>query len=510
MEALVQTFSTGMSIVLQPINIMVMVIGILWGIIFGAIPGLTATMGVAIALPMTYGMKPETALTLLSSIYVGAISGGFISACLINIPGTPSSIATTFDGYKMSQKGESAQALALGLTSSFLGGIVAVFIMIIATYMLAQIALKFGPFEYTALGILAFAGCIGMLEGGVLKNTVGIVFGLLLATIGSDMLTGVPRLNFGIPDLVSGLDILPVLVGLFGISEVLLAIEKRTPNIVPPEAKKAGMGLKAVINAIKIIISQFTNYLRSLIIGFAIGVFPGVGGATSSVLAWGVAKSSSKHPEKFGTGIPDGIIASETANNATIAGALVALLALGIPGDSVTAMMIGGFMIHGLFPGPLLFKDNPHYVYTIFAAQILGNILMFIAAVLLMRFFIHTLSIRSSYLYPAIVIAMVIGAYGLYNRVFDIWVILVLGIIGYFLRKLNFPLVPVITAFILGPIIEKNLRQALALSQGSLVPLFTRPISLTLVVLALILFIFGIYINAKSLSMIQSTSQGEK
>lgn len=496
MEALIQTFSTGMSVVLQPLNILILLIGVVWGLIFGAIPGLTATMGVALALPLTYGMNPFSALILLQAIYVGAISGGFISAGLLNIPGTPSSIATTFDAYPMVQKGKAPLAMALGLMSSFLGGLIAVFLMIIATYGLAQIALKFGPFEYFALGILAFAGCIGMLEGGILKNSLSVVLGLLIATVGTDMLTGVKRMTFGIRDLIAGIDILPLLVGLFGLSEIFIAIERKVQHVVPPESKKMRMGFKIIHEALNIIFRQPINFIRSLIVGFAIGVFPAVGGATSSVLAYGLAKSYSKHPEKFGTGLPDGIIASETANNATIAGALVPLLSLGIPGDAVTAMMIGGFMIHGMIPGPMLFRENPQGVYTVFAAHVIGNIIMVLLGIFLMRFFISTLSVKSYYLLPIITVAMIVGAYGLYNRIFDIWITLFFGFVGYLLRKINFPLVPLITAFVLGPIIEKNLRQALALSQGSLLPLFTRPISLSLFIGGVFLFAFGLYINS--------------
>ena len=504
MEALVGTFQVGMSILFQPLNFVIMVLGILWGIIFGAIPGLTATMGVALAIPITYSLRPETALILLSSIFVGAISGGFVSAGLINMPGTPSSIATTFDAYPMSKRGETARAFALSLASSFLGGIVAVFLMIIATYGLVQIALKFGPFEYFALGLLAFAGCMGMMEGGLIKNAVGIIIGLLLASIGADMLTGVGRLTFGIPDLIAGIDILPLLVGMFGISEVLVAIEQRTQNVVPLEARKTKMGIKVFMDAVKtILFEQPINFIRSMLIGFIIGVFPAVGGATSCVVSYGFAKSSSKHPEKFGTGIPDGIIASEVANNATVPGALVPLLSLGIPGDATTAMMIGGFMIHGLFPGPLLFRDTPELVYTIFAAQFVGTIVMVIMGILLMGFFIKVLSIKSYYLFPIITICMVIGAYGLYSRVLDIWLMLVSGVMGYLFRKINLPIVPIITAFVLGPIIERGLRQGLAYSGGSMMPLFTRPICVILLIGAVFLFLLGMYVNTRVAAKLQ-------
>jgi putative tricarboxylic transport membrane protein len=504
MDALVGTFSTGMAMLFQPLNFVTMIVGVLWGIVFGAVPGLTATMGVALAIPITYALRPETALILLSSIFVGAISGGFISAGLINMPGTPSSIASTFDAYPMSKRGETAKALAISLMSSFYGGIIAVFLMIIATYSLVQIALKFGPFEYFALGILAFAGCIGMMEGGIVKNAIGFIIGILLATIGADTLTGTGRLTFRIPDLIAGIDILPLLVGMFGVSEVLVAIEEKTQNVVPLEARNTKMGFKVIFDASKTILwDQPINFLRSLAIGFILGVFPAVGGATSCVVSYGFAKSFSKHPEKFGTGIPDGIIASEAANNATVPGTLVPLLALGIPGDATTAMMIGGFMIHGLFPGPLLFRDNPEYVYTIFASQFFGIIVMVLLGILLMRFFIHVLSIKSYYLFPLIMICMVIGSYGLYNRMLDVWLMLISGVMGYVFKKINIPLVPIITAFVLGPIIEKGLRQGVAYSGGSLMPLFTRPICQVLLVSAVFLFILGMYVNVKVMSKIK-------
>ena len=506
MAAFLQVFTFGMHTVLQPLNLIVIAIGTLWGMIFGAIPGLTATMGVAIALPFTYKMDTASSLALLSSIYIGAISGGFISAGMLNMPGTPSSIATTFDAYPMVKQGKASLAMSLSLASSFLGGILAVFIAIVATYGLAQVALKFGPFEYFSVGLLAFAGCVGMFGKKLFKSIISLVLGLVLAMIGSDVLTGVNRLTFGIPNLAAGIDILPLLMGLFGMSEILFALDNKESNVVPPDARKAVMGWKSFFSATKLILSRshIFNFIRSFIIGFAIGVFPGVGGATSNVVAYGVAKSTSKHPEKFGTGNPDGIIASETANNATIAGALVPLLSLGIPGDSVTAVMIGGFIIHGLFPGPLLFRENPQPVYIVFASQIISNLVMVLLGVFLMKFLIRTLSIKSHILLPVITAAMIIGSFALYNRVFDIGMTLVFGFVGYIFKKIDFPTVPLITSFILGPIVEKNLRQGLASSGGSLLPLFTRPLSLGLLIGAVILFAIGMYVSFFAAKRVES------
>lgn len=508
MDALVQVMTSGMQTVLQPYNLAIIVLGTFWGLIFGAVPGLTATMGVAIALPFTYQLDTAPALCLLSSIYIGAISGGFISAGLLNMPGTPSSIATAFDANPMVKQGKASLAMSISLASSLAGGLLAVFAAIVATYALAQVALKFGPFEYFAVGILAFAGCVGMFGDQLLKSITSLILGLLLAMIGSDVLTGVKRLTFGIPDLTAGIDILPLLMGLFGLGEIFYALEQRSANVVPESARKAIMGFKGFWEGFKIVVSrsQIVNFFRSFFIGFAIGVFPGVGGATSSVVAYGMAKSTSKYPEKFGKGIPDGIVASETANNATIAGALVPLLSLGIPGDSVTAVMIGGFIIHGLFPGPLMFRENPEPIYVVFASQIVANIAMVLLGILLMRLLIRTLSIRAHVLLPIITAAMIVGSFALNSRVFDIAVTLIFGFVGYVFKKTNFPTVPLITAFILGPIIEKSLRQGLASSEGSLLPLFTRPMSLGLLIGALLLFLVGIYVSMYAMKRYEAGS----
>ncbi|MCX7846303.1 MAG: tripartite tricarboxylate transporter permease [Dictyoglomaceae bacterium] len=499
MESLIKTFTIGTPFLFQPLSFLLLLVGVIWGMIFGAIPGLTAAMGISLAIPFTFFLNPKDALILTTGIYVGGVTGGLISAILINMPGTPSSVATTFDGYPMSKKGKSGQALGIGLISSFIGGLASVFVMIILSPILARWALRFGPFEYFSLILMAFIGVMGLLGGNIWKNFVALSLGMVFSCIGADTINGLPRFTFGISELQSGIDILPFLVGLFCISEIFKNIGSRTEVIVPQEAKR--IKFRELLPSVRIFVENIYNLIRSWIIGLIIGILPGIGGATSNILAYGVAKSRSKHPEKFGTGIPDGIIASETSNNASIGGAMIPLLSLGIPGDAVTAILIGVFMLHGINPGPLLFRYNQDLVFTVFSAQFWGNIIMLLLGLILMRFFIYSLSFKNKYLLPFITVACVIGAFALNNRIFDIWLMFLFGIIGFFLQKFNFSLVPTVVGFVLTPIMEKNLRMGLTSSRGSFLPIFTRPISLTLLVIALILLVLGIVMSIREKRM---------
>lgn len=489
MEVLTQTVTVGFTQIFQPWNLLLLFIGVLWGMIFGAIPGLTATMGVALAIPFTFSMKPISGLVLLTGIYIGGVSGGFISATLLNMPGTPSSITTCFDAHPMSKQGKSGLALALGLFSSFFGGILGVVFLISLASLIARAALKFGPFEYFSLAVMAFVAVSSMLGGNILKNLIGVALGLLLGCIGADPITSIPRLTFRFHELQNGIALLPLLVGLFCVSEIIADIESEIERIVPSESR--AMKFSEVIEAAKIFFKQLGNVLRSFAVGFIIGVFPGIGGATANIISYGLARSNSKHPEKFGTGIPDGIIASEVSNNASVGGAMVPLLALGIPGDAVTAILLGGFLIHGINPGPLMFRYNPDLVFGVYAAQFWGNIVMLFLGTVLMKFYIYSLSFPNQYLLPLITVCAAVGAFGLNNRVFDIWVMLIFGIVGYVLKKLDFPVLPIIIAFVLGPIAESNLRQGLTASAGRFSPIFTRPLSLMLLIFAVFLFVLG-------------------
>lgn len=492
-NVLIKVFTDGLTNTFQPLTFLLLLLGVLGGMVFGAIPGLTAAMGVALAIPFTFGMSAINGLTLLTGIYIGGVSGGFISATLLNMPGTPSSVATCFDAYPMSCQGKSGQALGLGLISSFIGGISAVFVLITLAPLIARQALKFGPFEYFSLGILAFVAVSSMLGGNIWKNLISLAIGIILGTVGIDTINGLPRLTFGHYQLDGGISLLPFLVGLLCVSQIIEDIESKIDVIVPQEARN--VTFKKLLPPLRIFIDNIKNYIRSFLVGLVIGIFPGIGGATSNIISYGMAKSSSRHPDRFGKGAPEGVIASETANNASIGGAMIPLIALGIPGDAVTAILIGGFMIHGINPGPLLFRHNPDLVYSIFSAQVWGNILMFVVGLSLIKFFIFTLSFPKKHLLPLVTVFCAIGAFAMSNRLFDVWILVFSGIFGYLWRKLDFSLVAIIIAFILEPIVEQNLRQGLTASMGSFLPIITSPISLGLLIAAVFIFILSQYLS---------------
>jgi putative tricarboxylic transport membrane protein len=481
-------FIVGFSQVLELEPLILIVLGVAVGIVFGAIPGLTATMAVALCLPLTFGMLPVHGMALLIGLYIGGVSGGLISAILINIPGTPSSIATTFDGHPMAAKGEAGKALGAGIFFSFLGGLFSFVVLFFIAPPLADIALRFGPQEYFSIAIFSLTLIASLSTGSTLKGLMSGIVGVLLSCVGTAPIDAYPRFTFGFYQLDGGFNLLPALVGLFAISEILKTaesdVEIRIQDIQNYKIQGFGFSRKEFVE-------QLGNFIRSSLIGTGIGILPGIGGGTSNILSYIAAKKMSKHPEKFGTGIIDGMVASETANNASIGGALVPLLAMGIPGDTVTAMLLGGLMIHGLSPGPLLFTTSGDIVYGIFAALIIANIVMVILEYFGMRFFVRLLRIPKHIMLPVIIVFCVVGAYGLNNRVFDAWSVMFFGVLGYALEKGGFPLSPVILGFILGPIAETNLRRGLMLTQGDFLPFLTKPISGTFLLIALLSVIYS-------------------
>ena len=475
-----------LALVLSAKVILLMVLGVVFGIIFGAIPGLTATMGVALGLPLTFGMTPIEGLSLLSAIYIGGVSGGLISAILLKIPGTPSSIATTFDGSPMAARGEAGRALGIGITYSFIGTVFSLIVLVFIAPPIADIALKFGPFEYFAVSLFALTIISSLSEGSMLKALISGVLGIGVTTIGAAPIDGFPRFTFGISALDAGFDILSVLIGMYAVAEVLDMAGDRSPaEKVNMDFKVKGLGF-----TFKEFCDQTVNMIRSALIGIGVGILPGLGGATSNLIAYAAAKNSSKHPEKFGTGIMDGIVASETSNNASVGGALIPLLTLGIPGDAVTALMLGGFMIHGLTPGPLLFTNNGSLVYGIFIALFVSTILMFVLEFFGIRVFTYVLKIPKHVLYPVVIVLSVIGAFGLNNRISDVYALLIFGFLGYGMNKFKYPLAPFVLGFILGPIIETNLRRGLSFANGDFMTIFTRPISCVFIVLTIGTIVF--------------------
>lgn len=478
---------------MKPLSLFLLFIGVWGGMIFGAIPGLTAVMAITIALPFTFFLPPVESITLLVGIYIGSISGGFISATLINMPGTPSSVATTFDAYPMAQKGKAGEALRLALFSSVAGGLAGTGVLIGVAPFIAWQALKLGPFEYFSLGVFTYLCVCGLLGGNFWKNMIGICIGLFLACIGADNVTSVSRLTFGFTQLEGGIALLPFMIGLFVMPQLIDDISRKAAVIVPLEANN--IRIKELFPRLGVLLKYKFAYIVSYLIGLFTGILPGIGGTTANVISYQVIKSSSKHPEKFGTGIDEGIIASETANNASVGGAFVPFLTLGIPGDAITAILLGALMIQGIQPGPLLFQNNPDLVYAVFATNILGNIVMLIIGIFMIKFFIRILSFPKKYLLPLITVFCLLGAFSGNNRLFDVFVMLLLGLFGFFWKKLGFPLLPILIAYILEPIVEKGLREGVSMSGGSFLPLITRPISLTFLILSGLAVIAGIFLH---------------
>jgi putative tricarboxylic transport membrane protein len=480
-----ELFLSGVITMFTPFNLLIMVVGVVVGLIFGAIPGLTGTMAIALCLPMTFGMDPVGAFGLLLSLYIGGISGGLVSAILINIPGTPSSVATTFDGSPMAKKGEAGKALGVATFYSLLGNLIGVAVMIFMTPPLADIALKFGVYEYFSISILSLCLVAGLAGRSMSKGLVSCAIGMILACVGAAPIDGFARYTFGISGMESGFSLVPALVGLFALKEVLAAARPGGDDF---ELIKNNTRIKGLGFSLKEFIENIPNMIRSALIGVWIGILPGIGSATSNIMAYGVAQKTSKHPEKFGTGIMDGVVASETSNNACIGGNMVPLLALGIPGDAVTGILLGTFTIHGLQPGPLFFSSNYGLVYTIFAAMVLASIITFFVEFFGMRAFIKVLKFPKYFLLPVVMVLCMVGSFGVNNNMFDAWVLLIFGLIGFGLSHFGYPLAPVIMGFIMGPITELYLRRGLQLSRGSFLPFFTRPISGAFLVIT-ILFI---------------------
>lgn len=465
---------TGILSVFTVKTILLILGGTVAGIIMGSIPGMTVTMGVALFLPITFGMSPVEGLSLLLGLYIGGTSGGLMSAILLNIPGTPASLATTFDGYPMAAQGQAGKALGIGIVYSFIGGMFSLLVLFFVSPLLAQVALQFGPYEYFSIAVFSLTLVAGLSGNSLILGLVAALFGLTISFIGMAPITAFPRFTFGFSAMDEGISLLPALIGLFAVAQVLEEAESRKGQLDynVPNYQIKGFGF-----SIKEFFSQITNCLRSSAIGTGIGILPGLGGAVCNIMAYGAARKSSKYPEKFGTGIMDGIVASESSNNASTGGALVPLMTLGIPGDNTTAILLAGFMIHGITPGPLLFETDGVLVYGIFTALVISNIFMLATMFWGMRFFVRVLSVPNHILLPVIISMCVIGSYGLNNRLFDVGTMLAFGVIGYLMKKLSLPNTPLLLGFILGPIVEVNLRRGLMKSRGDLTPFITEPIS---------------------------------
>jgi hypothetical protein len=458
--------------VASPISLAFMVAGVAIGIIFGSIPGLSASMAVALMLPLTFSMGPTLGMNMLVAVYIGGISGGCISAILLNMPGTASSIATTFDGHPMAMKGEAMKALGIAIFFSFLGSEFSFIILSFFAPKLADIALKFTPAENFGICFFALTMVAVLSSGNMVKGLLAGLFGLVFALVGMAPIDGTPRFTFGSASLMGGFNTLTTLIGIFAVADILGSAEemnKQGGRIIPINKVK-GFGF-----SMKEFVSFIPNAIRSALIGTGIGILPGIGGSTSGMLAYVTARNMSKNPDEFGKGNPEGIVATETANNATIGGALIPLLVLGIPGDGVTAMMLGGFLIHGLAAGPLLFVKNADVVYGIFAACIVCAIIMLIVEWTCIKGFVQVLKVPKHILLPLILVLCAVGAYAANNRIFDVQSIVLFGIVGYLYKKFKLPTTPFVLCFLVGNMTETYLRRGI-MTYKSFGAFFSRPI----------------------------------
>ena len=473
---------SGLQTVISPSCLLWLALGVLIGIIFGAVPGLTAATGVAVFTPITFGMDFAPAFGFLLGLYCGGYYGGSIPAILIHTPGAPGNVATALDGYPMAQSGQAGRALSYSVTSSWLGGTFSAFCLLIFANIVARFALKFGAQEYFAVALIGLSCIVGVSGNSMLKGVISACMGMLLACIGVDPMDGVLRYTFGVVPMMKGIATVPALVGLFALSEAFTKSETNTATAQGITGKITG------------VMPHFKEYwqnkfllLKSMAIGTIIGAIPGTGPTIAAWLSYSEARRASKHPEEFGHGSVEGIMACESSNNAVTGGAIIPMVTLGIPGDPVTAILLSALMIQGLTPGPTLIAKNPDLISTILWILLIGNLLMLIMGFCGAKLFPKILSIPPRILFPVVMVMCVIGSYAVNNSSFDMWISFGLGVFGYIMLKFGFPVAPMVLGIILGPIMEPNFRRALISSKMDYTTFFTRPMSCFFIILAVVL-----------------------
>jgi putative tricarboxylic transport membrane protein len=475
----------GFSIALTWTNIFYCLVGVFFGQIVGVLPGIGAPTAIALLLPLTFTVNPTSALIMFAGIYYGVAYGGTITSVLINVPGESSTVMTCLDGYQMALKGRAGAALSIAAIGSWIAGTASVIILMTFAPALAKFALRFGPSEYFALAAMAF-GLLTVFGGEQpIKIVISTLIGLLLATIGLDVVSGLPRFAFGTPQLLGGIDFIVIICGIFGVTEVFNSIEEPEEG----ELIKQKMRLRDLFLTWEEWVASRWAIVRGSIIGFFIGMIPAGGITTASFLAYLAEKRYSKHPEKFGTGAIEGVAAPESANNAASISGFAPLLALGIPGSPTTAVMLAGFMMWGIRPGPLLFQTKPDLVWGLIASMYIGNFLLLLMNIFLIPPFVAILRLPYTIIMGFIVIFASVGAYSVNNNFFDVWMMLGFGVLGYVMKKLEYPIVPLVLALVLGRLAEDSLRRALTISGGSVTIFFTRPISLLFIVAAILAYL---------------------
>jgi putative tricarboxylic transport membrane protein len=465
-------------------NVFASIIGVIFGLFIGSTPGLTISLGMVLLLPITFGLDPVTSICLLLGLFASGMTGGSFSAILLNIPGTPSASATAIDGHALAQKGRGGTALGIAVFSSFFGGLFGLICLVLAAPAIAKVALDFGAPELFALVLLGIALICSFGQASPVKALISGVIGLMIMTVGLDPMMGTPRFTFGMVDLQAGISFLPAMIGLFAIPQVLIGIWGKARVIPPYESKISGL-LPKVRDILKLLRAMIVGAL----VGTGIGAIPGAGGPIAVFLSYDYAKRISKNPAGFGKGEPEGVAAPESANNAVAGGALIPMLTLGIPGDPITAILLGALIIHGLTPGPLLFQKTPQFVYSVFWAFLLANILNFLLAMSTIKIWVRLLKIPEKVLLPIIAALCVVGTYALRNTLFDAVVMFAFGVLGYLMNRYEFPIVPMLLAIILGPKLEEHLRMSLIIADGDPRIFLYHPISLIFIIIAIFSFV---------------------
>jgi putative tricarboxylic transport membrane protein len=493
---MLEHYLTAFSTIFLPQNLLAIGLGGLWGIMAGALPGISTSMGVVLLTPFTYAMSPITAFTILVSAYCGGITGGSITSILFGIPGEPSSVPTVIEGHSLAKQGRAAYALWIFLLCSIGGGIFSVFVMMAATPIIANFALRFGPPEYFALTMLGLSVVSGLSGGSVLKGLIACLFGVFLATIGTDGITGIERFTFGTTILLGGISFVTAMVGLLAVSEIFIEAEEPFKEY---KGSAYYRGMREEMPKFSEFRRSWLTLIRSPIIGTVVGALPGAGATIAAFLAYGEAARTSKNPEKFGHGAVDGLMSAESANNASTGGSMTILLSLGIPGSNTTAMLIAAFMIHGLQPGPLLLQQRPDIVYGIFVAMLMANIFLLGLTIIGIRIFLQLNRLPYSVFSAAIMILCTIGAFGLNNNMDDVYLMFAFGVIGYFMRKYGFPIAPAVLGLVLGDLAELSVRRSLLLSLGDPLILVSRPLSAILLTGAAFSIIYPLVRKPKAL-----------
>jgi len=483
MEALANLLH-GFTLAISPYNLFIALLGVVLGVVIGVLPGLGGTSGVAILLPLTFVMPPASAIVFLSCIYWGALFGGAITSILFSIPGEPWSVATMFDGHPLAKQGRAGTALAAAFIPGFFAAMISVLLFTFFAPPLAEIALRFGPPENFAVLLLAFSTFAGLGRGSPAKTLASAAIGFLLASVGLDIVTGRPRMTFGSITMLSGFSFITASIGLFGIGEILASSEEALEF----KGVQGKVRIRDIWEVLRALGRNAVTFVTGTLLGFWIGVMPGTGATPASFMSYGIAKQYSKHPEKFGTGVVEGVIATESAAHAAGIGALLPMITLGIPGSPTAAVILGGLYIWGLQPGPALFLEQKDFVWGLIASMYIGNVIGVLLCLFLVPVFALILKVPAPILTPMIVLFSAIGAYAVNNTTLDVWLLLVFGLVGYVFKKLDYPLAPLVVAMVLGDITEEALRQSLILSDGSLLIFFTRPIAAGFMVTSLVLF----------------------